>query len=555
MNPIVEDILMHYGMPRRSGRYPYGSGENPYQHSGDFLSRVQELKKSGMSETDIAKNMGLTTTQLRTQMSLAKDERRALQVATAKGLREKGYSLNEIAAKMGFSNDSSVRSLLNESSETRMNQAKATADILRKLIKEKGMIDVGTGVERELGVSKEKLNQALYMLELEGYPIYGGGVPQVTNPGKQTNIKVICPPGTEHKDIYDFENVHSVKDYISYDNGESFRKAFEYPASMDSKRLQIRYADQGGVDKDGVIELRRGVKDLSLGESHYAQVRIMVDGTHYLKGMAVYSDNMPDGVDVIFNTNKKSGTPTKDVLKKIKDDPDNPFGSLIKEHGGQSYYDDPKGKYTDPVTGKKQSLSLINKRAEEGDWGEWSKTLPSQFLSKQSLTLIKKQLGLAKADKQSEYDEICSLTNPTVKKALLKSFADDCDAAAVHLQAAALPRQRYQVILPLTTIKDNEVYAPNYKDGETVALIRYPHGGTFEIPILRVNNKLAEGKQRQFFIAVMMPEPIRKLFIKSRLALRLNAMATTQWQTELSGCTSSLYLMVYSIRASHPVLT
>ena len=71
MNSIVEDILMHYGMPRRSGRYPYGSGENPYQHSGDFLSRVQELKKSGMSETDIAKNMGLTTTQLRTQMSLA----------------------------------------------------------------------------------------------------------------------------------------------------------------------------------------------------------------------------------------------------------------------------------------------------------------------------------------------------------------------------------------------------------------------------------------------------------------------------------------------------
>ena len=169
MNSIVEDILMHYGMPRRSGRYPYGSGENPYQHSGDFLSRVQELKKSGMSETDIAKNMGLTTTQLRTQMSLAKDERRALQVATAKGLREKGYSLNEIADKMGFANDSSVRSLLNETSENRMNQAKATADVLRKLIEEKGMIDVGTGVERELGVSKEKLNQALYMLELEGY--------------------------------------------------------------------------------------------------------------------------------------------------------------------------------------------------------------------------------------------------------------------------------------------------------------------------------------------------------------------------------------------------
>lgn len=516
MNPIAEEILMHYGMPRRSGRYPWGSGDNPYQHSGDFLSRVDELKKQGLKETDIAKTMGLTTTQLRTQMSLAKDERRALQVATAKGLREKGYSLNEIADKMGFNNDSSVRSLLNETSEARMNQAKATAEFLRKQIDEKGMIDVGTGVERELGISKEKLNQALYMLELEGYPVYGGRVPQATNPGKFTTLSVICPPGTEHKDIYDFENIHSLKDYISYDDGDSFKKAFEYPESMGSDRLKIRYAEDGGVNKDGVIEIRRGVEDLSLGDSHYAQVRIMVDGTHYLKGMAVYSDDLPDGVDVLFNTNKKTGTPMTDVLKKVKDDPDNPFGSLIKEHGGQSYYNDPNGKYTDPVTGKKQSLSLINKRAEEGDWGEWSDHLPSQFLSKQSMTLIKKQLGLAAADKQAEFDEICSLTNPTVKKALLKSFSDDCDAAAVHLQAAALPRQKYQVILPLTSIKDGEVYAPNYKDGETVALIRYPHGGTFEIPILTVNNKQLEGRR------VLGNTPADAIGINSKVAERLS---------------------------------
>lgn len=516
MNPIAEEILMHYGMPRRSGRYPWGSGDNPYQHSGDFLSRVDELKKQGLKETEIAKTMGLTTTQLRTQMSLAKDERRALQVATAKGLREKGYSLNEIAEKMGFNNDSSVRSLLNETSEARMNQAKATAEFLKKQIDEKGMIDVGTGVERELGISKEKLNQALYMLELEGYPVYGGRVPQATNPGKFTTLSVICPPGTEHKDIYDFENIHSLKDYISYDDGESFKKAFEYPESMSSDRLKIRYAEDGGVNKDGVIEIRRGVEDLSLGDSHYAQVRIMVDGTHYLKGMAVYSDDLPDGVDVLFNTNKKVGTPMTDVLKKVKDDPDNPFGSLIKEHGGQRYYDDPNGKYTDPVTGKKQSLSLINKRAEEGDWGEWSDHLPSQFLSKQSMTLIKKQLGLATADKQAEFDEICSLTNPTVKKALLKSFSDDCDAAAVHLQAAALPRQKYQVILPLTSIKDGEVYAPNYKDGETVALIRYPHGGTFEIPILTVNNKQAEGRR------ILGNTPADAIGINSKVAERLS---------------------------------
>lgn len=502
MNPIAEEMLMHYGMPRRSGRYPWGSGDNPYQRSGDFLSRVEELKKQGLSETDIAKSIGLTTTQYRTQKSLAKDERRALDVARARSLREDGKSLNEIAAIMGFSNDSSVRSLLNENSEARMNQAKKTADFLKEQIEKKGMIDVGTGVERELGISKEKLNQALYILESEGYPVYGGGVPQVTNPGKQTNIKVICPPGTEHKEIYNFENVNSLSDYVSHDGGETYDPKYVYPKSMDSSRIQIRYADDGGIQKDGVVEIRRGVDDLSLGESHYAQVRILVDGTHYIKGMAIYSDDLPDGVDVVFNTNKKAGTPmlgpkNDTVLKPIGKDPDNPFGSLIKDgivdpddsaskKGGQSYYYDKDGK---------KQLSLINKRAEEGDWGEWSDHLPSQFLSKQSMTLIKKQLGLAAADKQAEFDEICSLTNPTVKKALLKSFADDCDSAAVHLQAAALPRQKYQVILPITSMKDNEVYAPNYRNGEQVALIRFPHGGTFEIPVLTVNNKQADAKR------------------------------------------------------------
>lgn len=515
MNSIAEDILMHYGTPRHSGRYPWGSGDDPYQHSGDFLSRIEELKSKGLTETEIAKAMGMSTTQYRAQKSLAKDERRALDVAQAKSLREDGLSLNEIAREMGFANDSSVRSLLNERSEARMNQAKKTAEFLKEQIAEKGMIDVGTGVERELGISKEKLKEALAILEAEGYPVYGGRIQQATNPGKHTTLQVVCPPGTEHKEIYDYDNIHSVKDYISYDDGESFRKSFVYPESMDSSRLKIRYAEDGGIDKDGVIEIRRGVEDLSLGESHYAQVRILVDGNRYLKGMAVYSDDLPDGVDVVFNTNKKQGTPTGDVLKKITNDPENPFGSLIKEHGGQSYYDDPNGKYTDPVTGKKQSLSLINKRAEEGDWGEWSDHLPSQFLSKQSMTLINKQLDLATKDKFAEFDEICSLTNPTVKKALLKSFADDCDSAAVHLQAAALPRQKYQVILPVTDMKDDEVYAPNYKNGEKVALIRYPHGGTFEIPILTVNNKQSTAKR-------MLDNALDAIGINSKVAERLS---------------------------------
>lgn len=514
MNNIAEEILMHVGVGkmdgapgRGSGRYPLGSGKNPFQHGGDFLNRVDSLKKSGLSEKEIADALEISTTQLRAYKAIAKNERRSAEVARARELRDRGMNPTEIAREMGYNSESSIRALLNEDTDARKSQAMKTSDFLKSQINEKGMIDVGEGIERELGISKQKLEQSLEMLRADGYEIYGGRVPQATNPGKFTTIRVACPPGTEHKEIYNYDNIHSVTDYISKDGGETFRKAFTYPESMSSKRLMINYAEDGGKEKDGIVEIRRGVKDLSLGESHYAQVRILVDGTHYIKGMAVYADDLPEGVDVRFNTNKTRGTPTTEVLKKIKSDPDNPFGSAIKEHGGQSYYIGDDGK---------EHLSLINKRAEEGDWGDWSDHLPSQFLSKQSMQLINKQLDLATADKKAEFDEIRSLTNPTVKKKLLYSFADDCDSAAVHLQAAALPRQKYQVILPLSSIKDTEVYAPNYHDGEKVALIRYPHGGTFEIPILTVNNKNKEGKQ------VLGNTPKDAVGISSKVAERLS---------------------------------
>lgn len=488
MNPIAEDILMHYGIPRRSGRYPWGSGDDAYQHNNDFLGRIEKLKKEGWTETpeNIKKEFGLTTTQYRAQKGIAQNERRMLVQARAKSLKEDGLSNTEIGRKMGL-NESSVRSLLNEKSEARMNQARKTADFLKQQIDEKGMIDVGAGVERELNVSREKLNQALDILEKEGYPTYGGRVDQATNPGKKTTIKVVCPPGTEHKEIYNYEKVKTLNDYVSHDNGETFDK-YVYPKSIDSKRVKVLLADEvgpsgtKGIEKDGLIEIRRGVEDLSLGNSRYAQVRILVDDDKYLKGMAVYSDNLPDGVDVLFNSNKSS--PEKG-FKKIKDDPDNPFGALIKP-GGQSYYIDKNGN---------RQLSAINKTRETNDWEDWNDTLPSQFLSKQNINMAKKQLNLAAADKMAEFDEINSLTNPTVKKYLLSSFAEDCDSAAVHLKAAALPGQKYHVIIPVPSMKDNEVYAPRYENGTKLALIRYPHGGTFEIPIVTVNNKQADAKK------------------------------------------------------------
>ena len=527
MNPIAEemnDILIHYGMPRRSGRYPWGSGEDPYQHGRDFLGRIEELKKTGWTETpeNIKKEFGLTTTQYRAQKGIAKDNRRMLNVARAKSLKEDGLGDSEIARKISEElgrdiNESTVRSWLNAESESRMKQARDTANFIKSKVDEKGMIDVGAGVAMELNISKEKLDQALEILRSEGYPVYGGRVPQATNPSQKTTIKVVCPPGTEHKDIYNFENVHSLNEYISRDGGDTYEKKFHYPESMDSNRLMIRYKEDGGADKDGTIELRRNVPDLSLGESRYSQVRILVDGDRYLKGMAVYSDDMPDGVDVIFNTNKSKSVAKMDVLKKIKDDPDNPFGSAIKDSdkGGQYWYDPKTGNRVSASTpGAK--LGLINKRADEGDWTEWKDKLPSQFLAKQSQSMAKKQLGLAIADKTDEFNEITALTNPTIKKHLLMNFADECDSAAVHLQAAALPGQKYHVIISIPSMKDTEVYAPNYENGTKLALIRYPHGGTFEIPILTVNNKHAVAKK------LIGSDSIDAVGINSKVAERLS---------------------------------
>lgn len=489
-----EEFLEHYGMPRRSGRYPWGSGEDPYQHEPDFLSRVEQLKAKGWQETpeNIKKEFGLTTSQYRIEKSICNDERKALDIARAKSLKADGLSTSEIGRRMGV-NESTVRGWFDQEQKARYNQSKATAEFLKKQVDQKKMIDVGKNTEFDLNVSREKLDTALYLLEREGYHVYGGRVPQPTNKNQMTTLKILAAPDVEHKEIFQYDKIQTINDYISRDGGDSYEKKYHYPASLNSKRVKVILKDEigpdgfKGDDLDGVIQIRRGVKDLDLGNSRYAQVRILVDGNKYLKGMAVYSDNIPDGYDVVFNSNKKT---REDAFKSIKNDPDNPFGAAIKPNteGGQYWYDPKTGQHVSANT-KGAKLGLINKTREEGDWSEWKDSLPSQFLAKQSKTLAQKQLNLAKATKEAEYDEIMSLENPTIKKYYLKKFADSCDSAATDLKAAALPGQKTHVILPINTLKENEVFAPQYKDGSKVALVRYPHGGTFEIPILTVNNK------------------------------------------------------------------
>lgn len=348
------------------------------------------------------------------------------------------------------------------------------------------MIDVSEGANFALGVTDTELQDAVYTLEAEyGYKRYGVGIKQPTNNRQQTNIMVLAKPEFDQKYAYNHqEQIDSLGDYHSDDGGETFTK-LQRPSSLDSSRVAIHYGDEGGLDKDGVIEIRRGVPDLDLGKSHYAQVRILVDGDHYLKGMAVYSDDLPDGVDVRFNTNKPSGTPKMKVLKEAKADPDNPFGAAIKANGQSMYIGDDG----------KEHLSPINKLKEEGDWDTMSRNVSSQFLSKQPKKLIENQLNLTVADYKAQYDEIMRYDNPTVKKKLLNDFADTVEGTSMTLKASAFPGQSTKVILPINKIKETEAYCPTYENGTRLALIRYPHAGTFEIPIVTVNNKNVSGKR------------------------------------------------------------
>lgn len=516
-----DDELYHIGKPHEgqtphSGRYPYGSGDEPFQRDTSFRAQVAQMRASGLykNDTEIAQVMGMTTTEFRKKITLEKNQDRAAARATAVELYEKGYNPTEIGRKMGL-NESSVRGLLDDNIAERSKVLDSTTQMLKDSMKDHTYIDVGVGVERELGISRTKLDSALKKLEEEGeYEVQNLYVSQVTNPDKKTTIKVLCPVGTKPKELHDnLDKIDSLTEYTSRDGGKSYLGIQYSPTSIDGKRVLIRYAEEGGEARDGTIELRKGVEDISLGNSHYAQVRIAVDGTHYLKGMALYSDDIPDGYDVVFNTNKAKGTPAAKVFKELKKNPDgtidefNPFGATIKANG-QRWYDD-------PVTGEKK-LSVINKVNEEGDWGEWSKTISAQMLSKQNLPLIKTQLNLSYREKVDEYNDILKIVNPEAKKKMLESFASDCDSTAVHLKAAGFPNQRSQVLIPIPAMKDNEIYAPNYENGEHVVLIRYPHGGTFEIPELVVNNKNPSAK------SILGSHPIDAVGINKNVADRLS---------------------------------
>lgn len=486
--PIMseEEYLMHYGILRRSGRYPWGSGKTQTTRNKKFLDVVEEHRRQGMTDPQIAEGYGISTTQLRQYRTIALAEQKQSQINRALKLQDEGMSNVAIGREMGV-NESSVRALLAPGAADKAEQLQSIADMLERQVKEKTYVDVGVGVERSLplgdnpaadiGVPKDRFQTAVTMLREKGYGTHEVPIPQLTT-GKKTNTLVLVPPGVTQRQAW--EHRHEIQQISerSDDRGRNWPEKITPPVSMKSSRIGITYAEDGGDKADGLIYIRPGAKGLDLGAASYAQVRIGVDGTHYLKGMAVYKDGLPPGTDIVFNTNKNDTGRKHDAMKP-----------MAKKEDGSIDFENP---FTSSIKAQRGHLNIVN---EEGDWDSWSKNLPSQMLSKQHPDLAKQQLDLTFDHRKAEFDEIAALTNPTVKRELLEKFADGTDAAAVHLRAAHMPKQATKVLIPVPSMKPTEIYAPSYRDGQRVALVRFPHGGTFEIPELTVNNKNRDARK------------------------------------------------------------
>lgn len=557
--------------PTGSGRYMLGTGENPYQHEYDTRTEYNKLNGMGYSDAEIARVMGYSSVPaLRAAVSSSSESYKIHRGQEFEKLRAQGLSNVEIAERLGVS-EGTVRNMIKKQNagasvkRTKLTNAK---DVLRTSVEgidsdgePFSMVDVGEGTEMYMGFGIDTKNNALKALEAEGYVVTTIQVGQVSNKNNKTTVQILAKVNDQQYVIdngvagktnvkgetvtaaqnavakYAYSHLDQIQPCTSTicqnESGTEVARALEKPKQIDINRVLIadptdpspsgifdpttgREYTMGEINsaKDGTMILRPSAKDLTMTEegnskiTHYAQVRIAcTDGKgidRYCKGMAMYGkeEDFPDGVDIIFYTNPGKVSAdgkvyAEKVLKKQKAEEMNPFGADLKA-SGQRHYIDSDGN---------EQLSAVNILREEGDWGNYSTSLPSQFLAKQNVPLVKEQLTKTVSEAKEYIDTLNKIPNPQVRNKLLEDYADSLDSQAIHLNAAGVSEQRTQVILPCTSLRGTEynadgsvkrlgeIYAPGYGDGQKVAVIRYPHANTCEIPVLIVNNNNKEGRE------------------------------------------------------------
>ncbi|MBO7453093.1 MAG: hypothetical protein J6U54_22395 [Clostridiales bacterium] len=560
----MEDYLMHSGKAhdenppgRGSGRYPFGSGKRKHQHAWDLKSRIDKMRAEGKEPKEIAKELGWTmdqynkesqkfekvgnTSRYKAELEIANheialDKHEELLWYRSHNDPKTGepYTTTEIARQMGFKNESTLRSFEKSTKNSEESPVFVAANKIMEEASKTGYLDVGKGSALYLDITEDRMKTALLVAEKEGFKIANDvHVKQLNDSDNFTTRKILVSPD-ELKANPDLSPMQLAYKAIKANNVERFYDEQDTrldaqkdptmqhidPVRIDPSRIKVRYAEQGGTAKDGMIEIAADIDkngnivprnaDLSLGLradgefARYAQVRIAVDGGKelagkenptggmYIKGMAVYNVDLPKGTDILVNSNKSETKGLAKALKPMEEAKDNPFGASTI----QRWYEDPK-------TGEKKlsAVQIVGATTMddhdahvEGRWAEWSKNLPAQFLSKQNLGLVKQQLKVDVMKNEDEFETIMSISQPVVKRQLLIDFAESCDKAAEELKGAPLPGQKTHVLLGSETLKDNECFCANYDTGTTVALVRFPHESPSQIPVLKVNNRNKEVK-------------------------------------------------------------
>lgn len=245
--------LQHIGT-ETSGRYPLGSGENPFQRPKTFLDNVKKLEGSGLKGKALAEALGLTTTQLRAYKAIAKAESRAADETKAQQYKDDGLSNVKIGLEMGI-NESSVRALLNPSAKARNDILRNTAEMIREQISKHEVIDIGAGVNVHLDMSKEKLATAVAMLEAEGYKKKYFKVAQLGTEFDTSHKTLVGPDFDDKADYHRIaQNLDLIKqmDVYSQDAGKTFER-IKPPKSLSPDRITILYGSEGGADRDGQV--------------------------------------------------------------------------------------------------------------------------------------------------------------------------------------------------------------------------------------------------------------------------------------------------------------
>ena len=132
---MAPKYLMHYGIKRRSGRYPWGSGEDPYQSAGGVAPRTKKVSKS--SETNAVTTEAVKYKSKRNEDKEIKESRK-LTKQRIRSMSDK--EINDNIQRIR--NEQTLRTLYD--SEDQIAQGKKIVSNALKAIGSKAIKDAGT---------------------------------------------------------------------------------------------------------------------------------------------------------------------------------------------------------------------------------------------------------------------------------------------------------------------------------------------------------------------------------------------------------------------------